>query len=379
MTDPRPSVHPAVRPTIGRATLLQPSARPDSRSPILKLNSNENPYPPSPQAIAALRSITGDSLRRYPDANADEFRDAVSADLNVPPDWILVTNGADALIDHIVRACAEGADRPVVIPTPTYPLYAHLATLQPAETIAIPYTITTGTPAHQPNTYRLPIEAIAAANGAVTFIANPNSPTGHTIPIEQLRSLAAQLTGILVIDEAYVDFQEPGTPSALELVREFEHVIVLRTLSKGYALAGLRLGFGVANPRVWAEIAKVKPVYNVDAIAVRVGAAAIADRAYKDARSAMIRQTRSRFTQALHDRGFAVWPSCGNFVLVRPPDGAARSLHDALRSRQIWTRHYSQPDLADQLRITIGTDSQMQQVIAAIDAINPHATSALGC
>jgi histidinol-phosphate aminotransferase len=364
--------HRYVRPTIERATTLQPSPRPDSRSPILKLNSNENPYPPSPQAIAALRSINGDSLRRYPEANADEFRHAVSRELDIPPDWILVTNGADVLLDHIVRACAEGTDRPVVISTPTYPLYAHLATLQPAETIAIPYTTTPSTAPNHPDPYRLPIDAIAAANGAVTFIANPNSPTGHTTPLEELRQLAAQLTGVLVIDEAYADFQPPGTPSALELVREFEQVIVLRTLSKGYALAGLRLGFGVANPRLLAGIAKVKPVYNVDAIAVRVGAAAIADRAYKDARSTMIRQTRSRFTEALRDRGFTVWPSSGNFVLLRPPFGSARSLHDALRSRQIWTRHYPQPDLADKLRITIGTEAQMQQVIAAINAVDPQ-------
>lgn len=365
--------HRYVRPAIDHAIALQASTRPDSRSPILKLNSNENPYPPSPQAIAALRSINGDSLRRYPEANADEFRHAVSRELDIPPDWILVTNGADVLLDHIVRACAEGADRPVVIPTPTYPLYAHLATLQPAETIAIPYQTTAATtPADQPDTYRLPIDAIAAANGAVTCIANPNSPTGHTTPLEELRQLAARLTGVLVIDEAYVDFQQPGTASALELVREFERVIVLRTLSKGYALAGLRLGFGVANPRLLAGIAKVKPVYNVDAIAVRVGAAAIADRAYKDARSTMIRQTRSRFTEALRDRGFTVWPSSGNFVLLRPPCVSARSLHDELRSRQIWTRHYPQPDLADKLRITIGTEAQMQQVITTIDAIAPQ-------
>ncbi|NJN62495.1 MAG: aminotransferase class I/II-fold pyridoxal phosphate-dependent enzyme [Coleofasciculaceae cyanobacterium RL_1_1] len=135
-------------------------------------------------------------------------------------------------------------------------------------------------------------------------------------------------------------------------------------------MAGLRLGFGVANPRLLSEIAKVKPVYNIGAITARVGAAAISDRAYKDARSAMIRQTRSRFTQALHDRGFTVWPSSGNFVLLRPPGYSARSLHEALRSRQIWTRYYPQPDLADKLRITIGTDAQMQQVIAAIEAIN---------
>jgi histidinol-phosphate aminotransferase len=370
-----PDPQPYFRPAIDHAIALQSSPRPDPNSPILKLNSNENPYPPSPQAIAALRRIDGDRLRRYPDANADEFRHAVSRELQIPPDWIIVTNGADVLLDHIVRACAESRDRPVVIPTPTYPLYAHLATLQPAATIAIPYSLSPAPATDQPDTYTLPIDAIAAANGAVTFIANPNSPTGHTTPIDQLRALAARRTGLLVIDEAYMDFQEPGTVSALELVREFEHVIVLRTLSKGYGLAGLRLGFGVANPGLLAGLVKVKPVYNIDAIAARVGAAAIGDRPYKEARAAMIRQTRSRFSEALRDRGFTVWPSSGNFVLVRPPRSyeSARSLHDALRSRQtspIWTRHYQSPDLADKLRISIGTEAQMQQVIAAIDQLS---------
>jgi len=383
----------SVRPTIDRAATLQPSPRPEANSPILKLNSNENPYPPSPQAIAALRSIDGDRLRRYPDANADEFRTAVSRELKVPPEWILVANGADSLIDHIIRACAEGHDRPVVIPTPTYPLYAHLATLQPAETIAISYRSLPASVPNQPETYTLPIKAIAAANGAVSFIANPNSPTGHTTPIAQLRTLAAQLTGVLVIDEAYIDFQEPEMGSALELVREFERVIVVRSLSKGYGLAGLRLGFGVAHPNLLAGLAKVKPVYNIDTIAAKVGAAAIGDRGYTEARTAMIRQTRSQFSQALRDRGFTVWPSSGNFVLVRPPNISptpsqsidpiqeqtpAQRLHDRLRSRPtqpIWTRHYSAPDLVDKLRITIGTEAQMQQVIAAIDGLG--LTSAL--
>lgn len=382
-----------VRPTIARATTLRASPRPEANSPILKLNSNENPYPPSPHAIAALRSIDGDHLRRYPDANADEFREALSRELRVPPEWILVTNGADSLIDHIIRACAEGDDRPVVMPTPTYPLYAHLATLQPAKTIAIPYLYTPARRPHQPGTYTLPIPAIAAANGAVSLIANPNSPTGHRTPIAHLRRLAAQLTGVLVIDEAYIDFQEPETASALELVRDFEHVIVLRSLSKGYSLAGLRLGFGVAKPTLLAGLEKVKPVYNVDTIAAKVGAAAICDRLYKESRSAMIRQTRSGFSRALHDRGFTVWPSQGNFVLVQPPPlelttephriftsnsaihpiqgkTPAQLLHDALRShptQPIWTRHYASPDLVDKLRITIGTEAQMQHVIAAID------------
>jgi histidinol-phosphate aminotransferase len=215
-----------------------------------------------------LRTLDSEWLRRYPDPYAKEFCQAVSEALGVPQDWIIVGNGSDELLNVIIRACAEGSDRPVVYPMPTYVLYRTLAAMQPAQAVEIPY----------PENFQLPIDKLVAAKGAITFIASPNSPSGHLVPLDDLRELAQRVSGIVVVDEAYVDFAEY---SALPLISELENLIILRTLSKGYSLAGLRLGFAIANPKLLAGLFKVKDSYNIDAIATLVGAAAMRDRVYK--------------------------------------------------------------------------------------------------
>ncbi|MEB3338477.1 MAG: aminotransferase class I/II-fold pyridoxal phosphate-dependent enzyme, partial [Leptolyngbyaceae bacterium] len=241
------------RPSIDAIAGYVPGEQPKPGTPIIKLNTNENPYPPSPAAIAALQNLDTERLRRYPDPYANEFRQAVSDVLGVPLDWVIVSNGSDDLLNIIVRACAE-VGRKVVYPMPTYVLYRTLTEMQPAELVEIPYG----------KDYFLPLKELVAANGAVTLIASPNSPSGHTVSLQDLRELASQLTGILVIDEAYVDFAET---TALPLVQEFKNVLVTRTLSKGYSLAGLRLGFGIGNPTLLKGLFKVKDSYNIDAIA----------------------------------------------------------------------------------------------------------------
>ncbi|MFE4106368.1 pyridoxal phosphate-dependent aminotransferase, partial [Almyronema epifaneia] len=258
------------RPAIDAAGGYRPGEQPKPGTPIIKLNTNENPYPPSPQAIKVLRTLDSEWLRRYPDPYAKAFCQAVSQVLAVPADWIIVGNGSDELLNVLIRACAEGRDRPVVYPMPTYVLYRTLSALHPATAIEIPYG----------DNFEFPLEALVAAAGAVTFIASPNSPTGHVIPLAELRQLAQQVKGILVIDEAYIDFAED---TALPLVAEFTNVIVLRTLSKGYSLAGLRMGFGIANPQLLSGLFKVKDSYNIDAIATQVATAAMQDQTYKNA------------------------------------------------------------------------------------------------
>jgi len=233
------------RPAIATMSGYTPGEQPKPGSPIIKLNTNENPYPPSPKALAVLRNLNSEWLRRYPDPYARDFCHAVSESLDVPPESILVTNGSDDMLNILIRACAEGSERKVVYPMPSYVLYRTLASLQDAETVEVTY----------PESYQLPIDELVKANGAVTLIATPNSPSGHIVPLDDLRELASQLSGILAIDEAYVDFADY---SALALVQEFDNVIVLRTLSKGYSLAGLRLGFGIANPKLISELFKVK-------------------------------------------------------------------------------------------------------------------------
>lgn len=330
-----------------------PGEQPKPGTPIIKLNTNENPYPPSPEAIAILRNLDSEWLRRYPDPFAKEFCRAVSEALAIPVDWIIVGNGSDELLNVLIRACAEGSDRQVVYPTPTYVLYRTLAAMQPAEVVEIPY----------PPNFQLPIEELVAANGAITFIASPNSPSGHTVPLEDLRSLAEQVSGIVVVDEAYVDFADY---SALPLVQEFDNILILRTLSKGYSLAGLRMGFGIANPSLLAGLFKVKDSYNIDAIATMVGAAAMRDRAYKNLCAAKVKMSRAKLTVALKNLDFTVLESQGNFVLATPPKGNAEELYLGLKARGILVRYFKQPGLEDKLRITVGTDEQNQTLIEAL-------------
>jgi histidinol-phosphate aminotransferase len=332
-----------------------PGEQPPPDAKVIKLNTNENPYPPSPKALNVLRELDGELLRRYPHPMARTFQEATSQVLGVPADWILVGNGSDDLLTMIMRACTEPGRR-VVYPMPTYVLYRTLAQIQDAEVVEVPY--------HED--YSLPVEQMIAAGGAVTFVASPNSPSGTATPIELLDKLAMQLSGVLVIDEAYVDFAESD---ALELVKKYDNVIVLRTLSKGYSLAGLRLGFGVANPSLLEGLIKVKDSYNVDAVACAVGAGAIADQTHKTTNAQKIKESRTQVAAELQKLGFYVFPSQANFLLAQSPSGNAQSLYDALKQRGLLVRYFNQPRLADKLRITVGTPEQNEALIHALDEV----------
>ncbi len=340
------------RPAIATMHGYTPGEQPKPGTPIIKLNTNENPYPPSPKALEVLHNLDSEWLRRYPDPYAKDFCRAVSVALDVPADWIIVTNGSDDLLNILIRACAEGK-RKVVYPTPSYVLYRTLAALQPAAVVEVPY----------PPSYRLPVDELVAAGGAVTLIATPNSPSGHIVPLDDLRELASRVSGVLAIDEAYVDFADY---SALSLAREFDNVIILRTLSKGYSLAGLRLGFGVANPKLISGLFKVKDSYNVDALAILVGTAAMQDQNYKNACAERVRRSRIKLTTGLRQVGFQVRDSQGNFLLVTPPNNRAAAIYESLKQQNILVRYFNLPGLDDKLRITVGTDEQNQKLLQAI-------------
>ena len=344
------------RTAVDATTGYIPGEQPKPGTKIIKLNTNENPYPPSPHAIEVLRTLDSEWLRRYPNAYAQDFRLAVSEVLGIPTDWIIVGNGSDELLNVIIRACAEGSARPIVYPMPTYVLYRTLATIQPADAIEISY----------PQDFKLPIDELVAAKGAITFIASPNSPSGHIVPLDELRELARRLSGVLVIDEAYVDFAEY---SAFPLVKEFPNVIILRTLSKGYSLAGLRLGFGIANPQLLSGLFKVKDSYNIDAIANLVGAAAIRDINYKNECAEKVKYSRTKLAIDLKNLGFTVLPSHGNFLLVTPPKGNAEQIYLKLKERGILVRYFKQPGLEDKLRITVGTEQQNQTLLLALKVV----------
>ena len=340
------------RPSVDAIAGYVPGEQPKPGTAIIKLNTNENPYPPSPAAIAALQNFDSECLRRYPDPFANAFRQAASAALTVPMDWAIVGNGSDDLLNVIIRACAD-LGRRVVYPIPTYVLYQTLAEVQAAEVVEVPYR----------EDYQLPIEQLIAAKGAVTLIATPNSPSGHCVAIADLRQLAAGLSGVLVIDEAYVDFADQ---TALSLVKEFDNVIVTRTLSKGYSLAGLRLGFGVANPALLKGFFKVKDSYNIDAIACTIGAAAMGDQFYKNSCAERVKSSRSSLFSDLKNLGFCLWDSQANFLLTQPPARNAEHLYLALKEQGILVRYFNREGLSDKLRITIGTDEQNQQLVKVL-------------
>ncbi len=326
-----------------------PGEQPPLGSPVIKLNTNENPYPPSSEVFRALQTLDAEWLRRYPDPTAIAFRQAASEVLNIPPDWITVGNGSDELISLIVRAFVEPGSA-VVYPVPSYVLYRTVAQIQAAQPVEIAYD----------EAFQFPLKDILEAQGAATFIASPNSPIGNVVSMDDLETLAANLQGLLVIDEAYVDFTDTN---ALPLLQHYPNVIVLRTLSKGYSLAGLRLGFAIAHPAAIQDLNKIKDSYAVDAIAALAGAAAIRDQAHKNQNVQKVLRSRATLHQTLLELGFHVWPSEGNFLLVQPPPAhPAIALQQYLKTQGILVRHFNLPGVADKLRITVGTDAQNQQL-----------------
>lgn len=347
-------MHSYFRPSVNAMTGYVPGEQPKPGTPIIKLNTNENPYLPSPHAIAVLKNLDPEWLRRYPDPYANDFRQATSEALNIPKAWIMVGNGSDDMLNVVVRACAEPG-RKVVYPMPTYVLYRTLTEIQDADRLEIPYG----------ENNQLPLNELIAAQGAVTFIASPNSPSGHVVPMSDLRQLATNLNGVLVIDEAYVDFAEE---TVLPLVEQFQNVIILRTLSKGYSLAGLRLGFAIAQPHLIRGLFKVRDSYSVDAIATLVGAAAMRDQDYKNECAEKVKRSREKLAIDLKQLGFKVWDSQTNFLLTQPPGNAAK-IYEALKQQNILVRYFNQPNLDDKLRISVGTDEQNRILINTLSQI----------
>ena len=352
------------RPAVDALRAYEPGEQPapDSSATVIKLNTNENPYPPSPRAMAVLRDIDPEQLRRYPDACAAEFRDTAADVLGIEPRSIVVGNGSDDILTMLIRSVAD-TTRPVAYPVPTYALYRTLAQIQNAPVVEVEFE----------DDYDLPVDGLVTSRAALTLVASPNSPSGNRIPNDLLSEMARRLDGILVIDEAYADF---ATGNALELAQHHNNVVVLRTLSKGYALAGLRLGFAVASPALIAGLFKVKDNYNVDAVAARVGAVAYRDVDYCRTMVSRVCASRQRLAAALDQLGFRVWPSEANFLLVRPADGQAKDLYDDLKAHGILVRYFDAPGLDDKLRITVGTDSQNDRLVARLATqISPGAQS----
>lgn len=336
-----------LRPGIRAMAGYTPGEQPRSEG-IIKLNTNENPYPPSPRVRAAVEGFLGDGrLRKYPDPLGTAFRKTAAQVLGVDPDGILIGNGSDDILTILTRAFVPEGGL-IVSPTPSYLLYKTLADIQGARFQTVPFTPAWNLPTPWP---------ITRAN--LTLIANPNSPTGTLVPLTTLEALAGELRGPLVIDEAYVDF---APAHALSLSR-LPGVIVTRTLSKSYSLAGLRFGFAVTQPELARELVKVKDSYNCDSLSLAAAAAALLDQEHLQDTTRKILHTRGRLTQGLTALGFEVLPSHANFVWARRPDRPVQAIFEGLKRRQILVRYMNYGEHGDGLRISVGSDAEIDRLL----------------
>jgi histidinol-phosphate aminotransferase len=336
-----------LRPSIRAMAGYTPGEQPRDEV-FVKLNTNESPYPPSPRVLAALaEAATGERLRKYPDPLGTAFRQAAGRVLGVDPEGVLIGNGSDDVLTILTRAFVPEGGL-VVSPTPSYLLYRTLADIQGARFQTVPFTAD----------WRLPHPwPVGGAN--LTLVANPNSPTGTLVPAPELERLADALDGPLVIDEAYVDFADT---SALHLARR-PNVIVTRTLSKSYALAGLRFGFAVADAALVRELVKVKDSYNCDALSLAAATAALLDQDYLRLTRAKVIATRARLTEALCRLGWEVLPSQANFVWCRRTDRPVKPIYEELKRRRILVRYMHYEGHGDGLRVSVGTEEEIDRLL----------------
>ena len=342
------------RENIEKAAGYVPGFQP-AQADVVKLNTNENPYPASEKVTEAISNISAEQLRRYPQPAGSTFRSAAAEVLGVGADNIMCTNGGDDLLTICLRAFCDKS-RPVAYPVPTYSLYSVLAQLQNCTCVEVPFDKECNLPAK-----------LTSTDAALTIVCNPNAPTATCIKCDELASLADEIKGVLLIDEAYVDFADEN---CLELVKDFDNVIILRSMSKGYSLAGIRFGYCIAQAEMINGLMKVKDSYNVDTPAITAATAAILDQEYFKENVRKVIAERQRLTDALSKLGFPVPKSQTNFVLAGCSNAkAAVRIDKALQERDIYVRYFSQGNLKDKLRITVGTADQNDKLIEALKEI----------
>lgn len=342
------------RPNIASMRGYVPGEQPQEGG-FIKLNTNENPYPPSPLVLERLRAACDQGLRLYPDPDALALRRQIGQVFAVDPRRIIAGNGSDELLNIIIRSFASEGDK-IAYPQPTYGYYQPLIDIQGAK----------GCPVDFPDDFSLP-DGLAVSGARITFLANPNGPSGTLLPVGEVAALCRAVDGVLVIDEAYVDFSQGG---CIQLVETHSNAIVLRTMSKSFSLAGMRIGFAFAAEELIAGMWKVKDHYNLNRLSLVAAEAALEDIEAMRANAARICRTRDRLSERLCALGFYVWDSQANFVLARIDTVPAISrdaatLYAELKERKILVRYFDQPRLNDCLRISIGTDMEIDALLAA--------------
>ncbi|MCL2760515.1 MAG: histidinol-phosphate transaminase [Desulfuromonadales bacterium] len=331
-----------------------PGYQPPDISTWIKLNTNENSFPPSPKvvdAILAELNSDGASLRTYPSASSQKLREIAGEVYGFDPSWIIMANGSDEVLNNLIRAFASEGEEIGYI-HPSYSYYATLAEIQGAKVRKFGLT----------DDFRI-ADFPDRYSGKIFFLTTPNSPLGFAFPLQYIEELAQKCDGMLVIDEAYVDF---AGYNALELIKKYDNVVITRTLSKSYSLAGMRLGFAVARPEVIAALDKIRDHYNLDRLAQAACGAALKDREYFKTCCNKIIETREWFSAELRNIGYNVIPSCSNFVFASTPDRNGKRVYDWLYDRKILVRYFSDPLLSHGLRISIGTRGEMEVTLEAM-------------
>ncbi len=324
---------------------------------LIKLNTNELPWSPSPAVVDAVHGADVDSLRLYPDPNNTSLVEAWADVLGLSAEQVFIGNGSDEVLAHCFQALFQ-PDRPLLFPDVTYsfyPVYCGLYRL-PYETIPLN------------GQFEVEIRDYARPNGGV-IIANPNAPTGIAMDLDTVRQLLdLNRDSVVVMDEAYVDF---GADSAVSLLGEYDNLLVIQTLSKSRGLAGLRVGAAFGHPELIEGLRRVKNSFNsypLDRIAERAAVAALRDQAWFEDSCARLIANRELMTKGLEALGYRVLPSCANFVLARPSEGDAESVFTALREQNILVRYFSAERTREFLRISVGTEEEVSALLAALGA-----------
>lgn len=325
---------------------------------LVKLNTNENPYGPSPKAIAAMQAELNDSLRLYPDPNGERLKRAVADYYGVQPAQVFVGNGSDEVLAHAFHGLFQHG-KPLLFPDVTYsfyPVYCGLYGIA-YETIALN------------DEFQIDVAEYAQPNGGIIF-PNPNAPTGCVLALDAIeRLLQANPDSVVLVDEAYIDF---GGTSAIALVDRYPNLLVTQTLSKSRSLAGLRVGLAVGHPDLIEALERIKNSFNsypLDRIAIAGAAAAFEDRVYFEQTCQQVIASREAVVSAMQGLGFEVLPSAANFIFARHPQHDAAALAAGLREQGVIVRHFKQPRIEQFLRITIGTPEQNQALLDALKDI----------
>lgn len=342
---------------VHRLTPYVPGEQPALAHPV-KLNTNENPYPPSPRVLEAIRRELGDnaeSLRRYPDPTARKLRETVAAYHGIRVEQVFAGNGSDEVLALTFQALLKH-DKPILFPDITYSFYPTYARLFEVDyqTIAVD------------DAFMIRVDDYATPNGGV-LLPNPNAPTGHPLPLAEIERLVAAHSGsVVVVDEAYVDF---GAQSAIALIDRYPNLLVVQTVSKSRSLAGMRVGFAFGNADLINALIRVKDSFNsypLDRLAQAAATAAYEDDAWFRDTCAKVIASRERLSARLTALGFEVVPSGANFVFARHEDHDAATLAARLRDKEIFVRHFKAPRVDQHLRISIGTDAECDTLLEAL-------------